>query len=119
MFALLRSICSQLLYNSSIYINSSFADFSHFELVIERLQEQAAQEAMSDREDSVCPTGNDEEQPEEGLNINVCTVSCSFSSRLNSRVVVLVCFALFDAETSVWEGVLPPRIFITNIIYTQ
>ncbi|CAO2838476.1 unnamed protein product [Amaranthus hypochondriacus] len=49
---------------------SRLTDFSHFELVIERLQEQAAQEAMSDREDSVCPTGNDEEQPEEGLNIN-------------------------------------------------
>ncbi|XP_057527114.1 uncharacterized protein LOC130806176 isoform X2 [Amaranthus tricolor] len=49
---------------------SRLTDFSHFELVIKSLQEQAAQEAKSDREDSVCPTGNDEEQPEEGLNID-------------------------------------------------
>lgn len=32
------------------------ADLSHFELVIERLQEQAAR----DKEDSVCPAGEDE-----------------------------------------------------------
>ncbi|KAL2921646.1 Transcription factor TFIIIB component B'' [Bienertia sinuspersici] len=39
-------------------------DLSHFELVIERLQEQAARDAKTEKDDSVCPTGEDQ-VPEE------------------------------------------------------
>ncbi|KNA08636.1 hypothetical protein SOVF_160910, partial [Spinacia oleracea] len=48
-------------------LTSRRQDLSHFELVIKRLEEQAAEDAKMDKDDSVCITG-EEEGPEEVLN---------------------------------------------------
>ncbi|XP_056694492.1 uncharacterized protein [Spinacia oleracea] len=48
-------------------LTSRTQDLSYFKLVIKRLEEQAAQDAKMDKDDSVCITG-EEEGPEEVLN---------------------------------------------------
>ncbi|XP_021762906.1 uncharacterized protein LOC110727633 [Chenopodium quinoa] len=50
-------------------LTSRTQDISHFELVIKRLQEQAAQDEKIDNDDPVCVTGKDE-GPEEVSNAN-------------------------------------------------
>ena len=88
--------------------------------MIKSLQEQAAQEAKSDREDSVCPTGNDEEQPEEGLNIDVCTVSCFFfiASYFLCSCVGMLCL-IRARNIGMGGGAAPQNFYLQYNIYTM
>lgn len=59
----------------------SFADLSHFELVIEQLKQVAAQEKKNlKRENSVDFTGLDEQVEDMTLKTNVCLLVLLFSS---------------------------------------
>lgn len=68
----------------------SFADHSHFELVIEQLKQVAAQEEQnSKRENSVGLTGVEEEMEEVTLETNVCLLDLSYFSLLRCTTILL------------------------------